>query len=66
MIAIGGAVGSGLIIGSGSALSKAGPVGLLIGYSLVGLICFTVMTALGEASARTNAFSFSVLTSPFA
>lgn len=48
MIAIGGAVGSGLIIGSGSALSKAGPVGLLIGYSLVGLICFTVMTALGE------------------
>lgn len=42
MIAIGGAVGSGLIIGSGSALSKAGPVGLLIGYSLVGLICFTV------------------------
>ena len=50
MIAIGGAVGSGLIIGSGSALSKAGPVGLLIGYSLVGLICFTVMTALGEVS----------------
>ncbi|GHJ86723.1 hypothetical protein NliqN6_3125 [Naganishia liquefaciens] len=48
MIAIGGAVGSGLIIGSGSALSKAGPVGLLIGYSLVGAICFTVMTALGE------------------
>ncbi|KAJ9094473.1 hypothetical protein QFC21_006012 [Naganishia friedmannii] len=48
MIAIGGAVGSGLIIGSGSALSKAGPVGLLIGYSLVGLICFTVMTALDK------------------
>lgn len=45
MIAIGGAVGSGLIIGSGSALSKAGPVGLLIGYSLVGLICFTVSCA---------------------
>lgn len=54
MIAIGGAVGSGLIIGSGSALSKAGPVGLLIGYSLVGLICFTVMTALGEVSSRKN------------
>jgi hypothetical protein len=46
--AIGSAVGSGLMIGSGSKLSKAGPVGLLIGSSLVGLICFTVMTALGE------------------
>lgn len=50
MIATGGAIGSGLIIGSGSALTKAGPVGLLIGYSLVGLICYVTLTALGEVN----------------
>ncbi|CDZ98123.1 dicarboxylic amino acid permease [Phaffia rhodozyma] len=48
MIAIGGAVGTGLIIGSGSALSKSGPVGLLMGYSIMGLVCYMVMISLGE------------------
>ncbi|KAI5480664.1 hypothetical protein MNV49_007591 [Pseudohyphozyma bogoriensis] len=31
MIALGGAIGTGLVIGSGSGLARAGPVGLLIG-----------------------------------
>lgn len=45
---MGGAIGSGLIIGSGQGLATYGPVPLLIGYSITGLLCFIVITALGE------------------
>lgn len=38
MIALGGAVGTGLIIGSGTALRRGGPLGLLLGYSFVGYV----------------------------
>lgn len=48
MIAIGGAVGTGLIISSGSALHQAGPGGLLIAYIVLGVVCYGVLTALGE------------------
>jgi amino acid transporter len=51
MIALGGAVGTGLIIGSGQALRRGGPLGLFIGYSFVGFICYLVMVSLGEQSA---------------
>lgn len=48
MIAIGGALGTGLIIGSGSALATAGPASIFIAYAFVGLIVYMVMCALGE------------------
>jgi amino acid permease len=48
MIAIGGAIGTGLFIGSGSSLATGGPLGLLIGFGLVGLMLFFVVHALGE------------------
>ncbi|CCH41144.1 General amino acid permease [Wickerhamomyces ciferrii] len=48
MIAIGGAIGTGLLIGSGSALSSSGPAPLFIGYTFVGLIVYQVMCCLGE------------------
>ncbi|KAF5097250.1 hypothetical protein D0Z00_002459 [Geotrichum galactomycetum] len=48
MIAIGGALGTGLIIGSGSALATAGPAAIFIAYAFVGLIVYMVMCALGE------------------
>lgn len=51
MIAIGGAIGTGLIIGTGSALEKAGPGAILISYSFVGFIVYLVMCALGEMAA---------------
>ncbi|KAF3182603.1 hypothetical protein TWF106_000768 [Orbilia oligospora] len=51
MIAIGGAIGTGLIIGTGSALAKAGPGSLMIAYTFVGFIVFLVMAALGEMAA---------------
>ncbi|KAK5660819.1 hypothetical protein OQA88_12188 [Cercophora sp. LCS_1] len=47
-IAIGGTIGTGFFLGSGTALSKAGPVGCLISYIFVGTILWSVMVSLGE------------------
>ncbi|KAI1860217.1 hypothetical protein JX265_010141 [Neoarthrinium moseri] len=51
MIAIGGAIGTGLIIGTGKALAQAGPGAVFISYSVVGFVVFLVMAALGEMAA---------------
>mgnify|MGYP002348121749 CR=1 FL=1 len=51
MIAIGGALGTGLIIGTGQALADAGPGSLFISYTFIGGIVFLVMAALGEMAA---------------
>lgn len=48
MIAIGGALGTGLIIGTGAALVKSGPGSILISYTITGLLVYMVMCALGE------------------
>ncbi|RPA81683.1 general amino acid permease AGP3 [Ascobolus immersus RN42] len=48
MIAIAGIIGPGLLVGSGNALKLAGPGGVLISFSLVGIIVYFVMQALGE------------------
>ncbi|KAI2462907.1 putative amino acid permease [Annulohypoxylon bovei var. microspora] len=48
MIAIGGAIGTGLIIGTGKALAQAGPGSIFISYSIVGAVVYLVMAALGE------------------
>lgn len=50
-MAIAGAIGTGLIIGSGSALKNGGPGSILIGYILMGFIVYIVMVALGEMGA---------------
>ncbi|KAJ7685137.1 dicarbixylic amino acid permease [Mycena polygramma] len=51
MIALGGAVGTGLIIGSGTALTRGGPLGIFLGYGFVGFVCYLVMVGLGEMAA---------------
>lgn len=51
MIAIGGALGTGLIVGTGKALAQAGPGSLFISYAFVGLIVFGVMAGMGEMAA---------------
>ncbi|WP_331769929.1 amino acid permease (plasmid) [Embleya sp. NBC_00888] len=50
MIAIGGVIGAGLFVGSGSGVNKVGP-GILISYALTGLMIVFVMRMLGEMSA---------------
>jgi len=39
---------SGLIIGSGTALQRGGPLGMLLGYAFMGMICYLVLCGLGE------------------
>lgn len=51
MIAIGGAIGTGLIIGTGAALARAGPGSVFIAYTIVGFLVYLVMAALGEMAA---------------
>ncbi|MGK5548529.1 amino acid permease [Streptomyces sp. URMC 127] len=47
MIAIGGAIGTGLFLGAGGRLASAGP-SLFIAYAVCGLFAFFVVRALGE------------------
>lgn len=47
MIAIGGAIGTGLFMGAGSRLHDAGP-GLFLVYAFCGVFVFFIMRALGE------------------
>ncbi|KAF9890555.1 hypothetical protein FE257_005686 [Aspergillus nanangensis] len=48
MIAIGGTIGTGLFIGSGTALAHSGPAGALIAYIFVGSIVYSVMVSMCE------------------
>jgi amino acid transporter len=47
-IALGGTIGTGLFLGIGSAFANAGPVSVLLGYSLTGIAVFGMMQSLGE------------------
>lgn len=51
MIAIGGAIGTGLIIGTGEALAQSGPGSVFISYLIIGFVVFLVMAGLGEMAA---------------
>lgn len=48
MIAIGGAIGTGLFVGSGSSLADGGPASVIIDYTLIGIMMFFTVYALGE------------------
>src|SRR3954470_14882626 len=47
MIAIGGAIGTGLFLGAGGRLHNAGP-GLFLSYAFCGIFVFLILRALGE------------------
>ena len=52
MIAIGGAIGTGLFVASGATVSTAGPGGALVAYAAVGVMVLLVMQSLSEMSAH--------------
>lgn len=47
LIAIGGAIGTGLFLGAGKSIHLAGP-SILFAYMITGVICFLIMRSLGE------------------
>jgi len=66
MIAIGGSIGTGLFVSSGKALSDGGPANVLIAYSVIGLMLYCTVHALGEmAVAFPVAGSFSAYSTRF-
>ncbi|MBM7691038.1 lysine-specific permease [Peribacillus deserti] len=66
MISLGGTIGTGLFLASGSAIHSAGPGGALLAYGLVGIMVFFLMTSLAEmATYMPVAGSFSVYSSKF-
>lgn len=65
LIAIGGAIGVGLFLGSATAIKTAGPA-LMLSYMLGGLVIFAIMRALGEiAVSYPVAGSFSAYANTF-
>ncbi|EPS25348.1 hypothetical protein PDE_00281 [Penicillium oxalicum 114-2] len=51
MIAIAGAIGTGLFLGLGGSIATGGPLGALLGYMFVGVIVCSIQFALGEVTA---------------
>ena len=52
MIAIGGAIGTGLFVASGKTISTAGPGGAILAYALIGIMVLFLMQSLGEMAAH--------------
>jgi aromatic amino acid transport protein AroP len=51
LIALGGAIGTGLFLGSANVLQAAGP-SMILGYAIGGIIAFMIMRQLGEMAAQ--------------
>lgn len=51
MIAIGGAIGTGIFLASGNAIYTAGPGGTMLAYLITGIMVYFLMTSLGEMAA---------------
>src|ERR1700691_3519412 len=52
MIAIGGAIGTGLFFASGGAIAQAGPGGALMAYATMGIAVYCMMQSLGEMATQ--------------
>lgn len=65
LIAIGGAIGTGLFLGSGKAIHLAGP-SIIFAYLIIGIALFFVMRALGELLLSNSGYaSFTDFTSEY-
>jgi amino acid permease len=66
MLAIGGSIGTGLFLASGTAIHQAGAGGAILAYAVIGIMVFFLMTSLGEmASYMPVTGSFSTYASRF-
>ncbi|WP_028776194.1 amino acid permease [Shimazuella kribbensis] len=66
MLAIGGSIGTGLFLASGTAIHQAGAGGAILAYAVIGFMVFFLMTSLGEmASFMPVTGSFSTYASRF-
>lgn len=50
MMALAGIIGPGLLVGAGGALNTGGPLALLLGFGIIGLLAFSVSQSLGEVT----------------
>ena len=48
MIAMGGAIGTGIFLALGATIEQAGPGGALVAYACIGVMVYFLMTSLGE------------------
>lgn len=48
MIAIGGAIGTGLFVATGNIISQAGPGGAILAYLVIGVMLYFLMASIGE------------------
>lgn len=51
MMTLGGSIGTGIFLASGSVLGKAGPGGVIVAYLLMGILVYFLMNSLGEMAA---------------
>lgn len=66
MIAIGGTIGTGLFLASGTTIHDAGPGGAIASYLIAGIMVYFIMTSLAEMAAFIPiSGSFSTYTSRF-
>ncbi|RBP97295.1 gamma-aminobutyrate permease [Bifidobacterium aemilianum] len=66
MIALGGCIGTGLFMTSGSTIAQAGPGGGLVAYAAMGVMIYFLMTSLGElATNMPVSGSFAVYSSKY-
>lgn len=54
LMAIGGCIGSGLFVGSGTSYSLGGPAGVILGFCVTGIMLYFMMFAAGEQAVRFN------------
>ncbi|EEQ36555.1 hypothetical protein CLUG_00678 [Clavispora lusitaniae ATCC 42720] len=59
MMALAGIIGPGVFIGMGSALHAGGPVGLISGFAIVGILVLIMMYCIGELNSMFD-FNFNV------